>query len=322
MATTAEIINQAVADAIAKASTFTDQVDTAADRVLTLSGSRSTGASYYKPVTVISAIEPVPAAVDDSVLTYNAQLNNLIGLLSNELAGYFATYYPLASDAFDEATTWLINTITNGGTGIPQAIEDQYWQRGRDRIINEGQRLESTITAGYAARGFSLVQGPMIHDLNQARNEQAGRIGEASTAIAMKQAEIAIETIKFAITAAIDSRFKAMNAAADYIRSLMTAPDAASRLASLNTDAKAKMMNATSDLYRARLSRDELVIRAQSDLMQTDSKFSLGSLDMFQRQIDGEVHAASLAAEAYSKVAQAYIAQFNGVMSASVSAFS
>jgi hypothetical protein len=322
MATPAEVINQAVADAIAKASTFTDQVDIAADRVLGLSEGRSTGSSYYVPVTNITAVEPTIPPVDDALLIYDAELNHLIKLLSDELAAYFAKYYPLASDAFDEATSWLVNTITNGGTGIPQAIEDQIWQRARERIIREGQRLESTITSSYAARGFSLVQGPMIHDLNQARNEQAGRIGEASTAIAAKQAEIAIETIKFAITTAIDSRFKAMNAAADYIRAIASAPDAASRLVSTNSDAKAKMMDATAGLYRARLSRDELVIRSQSDRMQTDSHFALGSLDAFQKQIDGEVRAAAAAADAYAKVAQSYIAQFNGVMSATTSAFS
>jgi hypothetical protein len=324
-ATAGEVMAIVTNNALQLVATYTDQVDTAADRVLDLSGVNTVGgginSGYYIPVTSLTAIEPDVPSVDDSRLTYDAQLSHLVGLLSGQLASYFNTYYPLASDAFDESTNWLINTITSGGTGIPQAIEDQFWQRERDRHLKDGQRMESSITSGYSARGFKIAQPAMVYNLNQAKYEQHGKIGVAGTTIAVKQAEISIETIKFAITNAIDSRFKAMNAAANYIQSLMTAPDAAARVAGINTDAKAKMMAATSDMYRARLSRDELVIRSQTDRMQTDSQFQSNILSAKQGKINGEVQAAAAAIEGYARVASTALSTMNSVAGTSSSSF-
>lgn len=314
---TAQIITQA----LATANEFVAQADDAADRVFDLSEGRDISSGYLSFPPVITAVEPVVPAVDDSLLTYDAQLNNLVGLLSNQLAGYFATYYPLAADAFDPATNWLINTITNSGTGIPEAIESQLWQRERDRFIREGARVENNLVSGYSAKGYSLAQPCMIHDLNQARYEQSGKIGISSTTIATKQAEIKIDTIKFAITQAMDSRFKAMNAASDYIRGMMMAPDSAARLASINTDAKAKMIGATSDLYRARLSRDQLVIGAQTDQMQASVQHESTWLRSMQDKINGNVQAAVAAAQTYSAVGASAISSLNSVVSQNVGAF-
>lgn len=321
MSTEADLINEIINDALATANTFTDQADAAADRALELSQGRSQGFGYVYTDPAITAVEPAVPAVEDSLLTYDAQLNNLIGLLSGQLADYFDTYYPLQSDAYDEATAWLLDTITTGGTGIPPDVEAQIWNRERDRHLKDGARLEASMVSGYSARGFSLVQPNMMYNLNQIKFEQHGKIGVSSTTIAGKQADIKIETIKFAIASALDSRFKAMGAASDYIRALMMAPDAASKLASLNTDAKAKMMTATADMYRARLSRDQIVIGAQTDRMQASVTHEKTRFDAIQAEIDGNVRAAAVAAETYAKVASASISSVNGIVGTSSSSF-
>ena len=321
MSEASEIINQIIANAILTANNSTEAAQTAADDLI-----GSNAGVYITPPTTLTgftvdAIEPDIPEANDSTYDYQAERDALIALLSSKLADFFTTYYPLASDAFDEATTWLVNTITNGGTGIPAALEDQIVQRMRDRIIRDGQRVASGISAGYAARGFSLVQGPMVYDLNQATFEQAGKIGEASTAMATKQAEIAIDTIKFAIGKAIESRIAAMNAAVDYIRALSVAPDAASRIAALNTDIKAKMMSAAADWYRARLSRDEMVLR--SDLAELTA-----GVDVYKHRRDNatqnsqvDVQALAAAADVFAKTAQAALASLNSVVSTTASTF-
>ena len=304
MATTAEIVNQIITNALATATNATTSAQDAADDLI------NSNAGFYltPPATAtgftVEAIEPEIPTVDDSKYNYEAERDALIALLSGQLANFFAIYYPLASDAFDEATNWLVNTITNGGTGIPAALEDQIIQRERDRIIRDGQRVSSGIAAGYAARGFSLVQGPMIYDLNQAAFEQAGRIGIATTTVAVKQIEIAIETIKL-----------------DYIRSLAVAPDAAARIAALNTDIKAKMMSAAADWYRARQNRDQMVL--QSKLAELGA-----GVDVYKHRRDNatqnsqvDVQALAAAADVFAKTAQAALMSLNSIVSQSVSAF-
>ena len=321
MSDAAEIINQIIANAMATANKSTYEAQLAADDLV-----RSHAGYYLTPPTTVTgfnveAVEPEIPTAADSTYDYQAERDELIALLSSKLAGFFTTYYPLASDAFDEATTWLVNTITNGGTGIPAALEDQIVQRMRDRIIRDGQRVASGISAGYAARGFSLVQGPMVYDLNQATFEQAGKIGEASTAMATKQAEIAIDTIKFAIGKAIESRIAAMNAAVDYIRALSVAPDAASRIAALNTDIKAKMMSAAADWYRARQSRDQMIL--QSKLAELTA-----GIDVYKHRRENatqnsqvDVQALAAAADVFAKTAQAALASLNSVVSTTASTF-
>jgi len=321
MSEASEFINQVITNALTTATTATDSAQDAADDLI-----HSNAGFYLTPPTTatgftVAAIEPEIPTADDSTYNYQAERDALIALLSGQLANFFATYYPLASDAFDEATNWLINTITNGGTGIPAALEDQIIQRERDRIIRDGQRVSSGIAAGYTARGFSLIQGPMIYDLNQATFEQAGRIGIATTTVAVKQIEIAIETIKFAIGKAIESRLAAMQAAIDYIRALAVAPDAAARIAALNTDIKAKMMSAAADWYRARQNRDQMIL--QSKLAELDA-----GVDVYKHRRDNatqnsqvDVQALAAAADVFAKTAQAALMSLNSVVSQSVSAF-
>jgi len=316
-----DLILSIINSSLATAEVFTDQADEAADRALELSQGRSMSSGYTSTDPSITAIEPVVPTVNDSLLTYNAQLNTLIGLLSAELEAYFVKYYPLQSDAYDEATLWLIDTITNGGTGIPVDIEAQIWNRERDRHLRDGARLEADIVSGYSARGFDITQPDMMYSLNQIKFEQHGKIGVASTTIAGKQADIKVDMIKFAIAQAIDSRFKAMNAASDYIKSLMQAPNAAVELASLNTDAQAKMMSATADMYRARLTRDQLIIGAQTDIMQSSVIHEKTWCDTIQGEIDGNVKAAQVAADTYARVASAAISAVNGIVGTSSSSF-
>lgn len=312
----ATIIN----NAIATANSQTASADAAARAASTASQGYTT-LSPPLVVFTLAATEPLALEEENSVLTFEAQRDKTIALLSNELAGFFAKYYPLAADAFDEATSWLVNTITNGGTGINAAVEDQIWQRGRDRIVNDGKRVESQALNDFASRGFSLPSGALAARLQEIRFEQLGKTQELSRDTAIEQAKIAIDSLRFAVEQAIDSRMKAMNAAADYIRSLMTGVDASTQVAALNSGAKARMMSATADLYRARLSRDELALKIPVINQDITMRAQITNSEGFYRGIDARVAAAGHAAEVHGKAAQAALSSLSAIGSSSASSF-
>lgn len=322
MATPAEFIDQIISNAIATANTYTTNVSTAAGELI-----GAQGGVYIPPPSTdtdfsVEAEEPGIPEADDSTLTYEAQLDKLVALLSDQLAGFFATYYPLQSDAFDEAQAWLVDTITNGGTGVNAAVEDAIWQRSRERVIADGRRAKAGIAVGYSAKGHSLPQGAMLKKMEYADYQAAAQNGVASTTIAAKQLEIEIETVKFAIGKAIDSRTMAMNAAADYIRAIASSPDAAARVAGLNTDVKAKMMAAAGDFYRARLSRDEIVLR--SKLAKVDSNVDVWKMQKQNATDSARVNVSALAsaADAFARAAQAALSSLTSVVSTATNAFS
>lgn len=272
-------------------------------------------------VYTLGATEPAIPETENSTLTFEAQRDKIIQLLSDELAGYFAKYYPLAADAFDEATNWLVNSITVGGTGINPTVEDQIWQRGRDRVIADGLRAESQTQNEFAMRGFSLPPGAMAARLQQVRFEQLSKTQEQSRDVAIKQADIEVENLRFAVEQAIRSRVAAMQAAADYIRALMSGVDSAVRVASLNADAKARAMSATADLYRARLSRDELALKIPVINQDINMRSQIINHEGFYKGIDARVAAAGHAAEVYGKGAQAALSSLSAIASSGNSTF-
>jgi len=314
-------IDSIITNALATADTYTTEASDAANDLISVNAG-----FYLTPPTSdagfsVDAIEPAIPTAADSTIVYETELAKLIALLSNELAGFFNTYYPLASDAFDEATTWLVNTITNGGTGINASIEDQAWQRGRERLVADGRRVESQISTGYAAKGYFFPSGSMLKKIEQSRYEQAANSGIASTSIATKQLEIEIETIKFAIGKALESRSMAMQAAADYIRAVATAPASAVRVSELNTDVQAKMMSAAANWYGTRLERDKIVLSSKLAEMESRDAIYKHRRENATQNDEVKVRALASAADVFARTASAALSSLNSIVSSATNAF-
>lgn len=313
-------VDAIIANAVATANTQTSYANSAAQATMT--ASHGYAGVLHNPITYeIEAVEPEVGEVEDATLTYEAQRDELLALLSAELANFFTTYYPLAADAFDEATNWLVNSITQGGTGISPAVEAQIWQRDRDRVTKESQRAEAQVLSEFSGRGFSLPPGAAAARLVEIKAAGMGELQAASRDAAIKQAEIEVENVRFAVEQAIKSRMQAMNAATDYIRALMSAPDTAARVAALNSDAKARMIAATSDLYRARLQRDELAMRLPITNEELGIRAASANMTGFYQGVDARVRAAASAADVYGRAAQAALSSLSSVASASSASF-
>lgn len=321
MATQSEIfVNQIIQNAIDTALSQTSMADAAAYSASTA----GMGYAMMNPPPVIygiTAVEPAVPEVENATLTFEAQRDKTIALLSDQLAGFFAQYYPLAADAFDEATNWLVNSITLGGTGIDPSVEGQIWGRDRDRVIAEGARLEAQTLSEFSGRGFSIPPGAAAARLAAIKVGQLESLQASSRDAAIKQADMEVENVRFAIEQAIKSRMAAMQAAADYIRSLMSGIDSAAKVALLNSDAKARMMGATSDLYRARLARDELALKIPLANSEINVRSQEANITGFYRGIDARVAAAGHAADVYGKAAQAALSSLSAIGSSTASTF-
>lgn len=321
MATPEETIDTIISNAIGIADEHTAKAEHYADYAVDLIAGSPVVVSPYPWDKEIEAVEPDIATVDSALRTYETQRDELIAILSGQLGDFFTTYYPLVNDAYDVATAWLVNTITNGGTGIPAYVEDQIWQRGRDRLITEGRRMEDQSVAGIAARGFSMPPGVLNKTIKELRVAQHAAMGEMSTSVAVEQAKIEIDNIKFAVGKAIDARLTAMGAAADYIRALAIAPETATRLADVDPSAQARMISATSDLYRARLSRDQLVMNTEIAKMGTYQSDQKLFHDVGLGKKREAVNAVVSAANVFGKTSQAALSSLNSVASLGSTSF-
>lgn len=319
MATPESVVNQVIDTASGAAGLWAGAADIAAWKAV----EEAEGHLVIPPAPLVynmTAVEPGVPDVENTITTYEAQRDFLVKLMTDKLTEFFTVYYPLNTDGYDEGTAWLINVITNGGTGINPAVENQIWQRGRDRLIAEGARADSQTMLQFSQRGYSLPAGVMVKQLQANRYEQFAKLQEQSRDVAIKQAEIEIENLRFAVEKAVDARLRALAAAADYIRAVTGGFESAVRISNLEAQAKASLMSATADLYRARLQRDEIAMRVPFQV--TDNTIKVGQLNLeaFYQGIDARVRAAGTAAGVYGSMAQAALTSLVGIGSTTISA--
>lgn len=176
------------------------------------------------------------------------------------LDDYIARFFPAC--VFANTEDWICRTILYGGTGIPPEVEAQIYARARARDSQEASRMRDVAVKQFANRGFSLPGGVLAARLREVEQEAANNANRTSTDIAIKQAEIQIETIKFAVSEGVKVRGQVLAAIADYIKAYMLPIDLANGRADLLAKSKATLLNSAAEYYRAMIAEAELQVKA------------------------------------------------------------
>lgn len=230
-----------------------------------------------------------------------AVINQLAGLYSS----YMADYFPDECGYLTKAQQWICNTLTNGGTGMNQHVEAQIWERDRARILRDGERAEEEILATWAARRYALPPGAAAYQVLQVRKDTSDKLAESSRAVAIKQAEIEIENVRFAVENAIKLYGAAVAAAGDYLKALSVGPTAGMQVIPSVTDSQAKLIGAATDYWRAGISVEELRMKATMTPAEWDQQSRIKNGDWLQDYIKARVNAAIAAAQSVGTQASA-----------------
>lgn len=107
-----------------------------------------------------------------------------------------------ASQLLDSLKATL-NARVHGGTGLAPEVEQQIWDRARDRETQLALAREHEVLRGAEALGFPLPSGVMAGQLADARREYHDKLSGLSRDIAIKQAELEQENVKASIQAAL-----------------------------------------------------------------------------------------------------------------------
>lgn len=97
----------------------------------------------------------------------------------------------------------LLNARIHGGTGLDPVVEQQIWDRARDRETQIALAREQEVLRGAEALGFPLPSGVMAGQLADARREYHDKLSGLSRDISIKQAELEQENVKNSIQAAL-----------------------------------------------------------------------------------------------------------------------
>lgn len=265
------------------------------------------------------AVEPnvyIPTRLDKTEVSteYDRMYNRFVTLLSNKLNEFMTTYFPVTSDAYDEAQAWLVSTINGGVTGIPTAVESQIWQRARDKILIDNAAAQDAAYTEFASRGMPLPPGALnakLNDLAVAAHTQAA---EVSRETAIKQVEIQIQNVRFAVEQALKMRLGAVSAAIEYIKAYALAMDGSAKYALALPDMQATLINAAANFYNARIHYDE--VSAKSAELSLNTAFKTAELMVQQNigTVTAKVNASVAAANAIAGVAAAASSSLNSLV--------
>lgn len=291
-----DIFNQAWAYGTQKAAESNDYLDQA----VTATGEAPTitpATTGFTPAIIEPQVNIPAQAEGASIAKFNELASTVMTELSNKFAGYIATYFPDDSAYLTETEAWLYKTINEGGTGIPEKVQNQIWERSRSQILREADRAIDETISTWAARRFPMPPGAATHQVLMINQAAAEKIAESSRAQAIKNADIEIENIRFAVQQSILLYNSATQAAMDYIKSLSIGYTSSMQVVPSITDSQSKLIGAASEYYRARISVEDLKLRASLSNAEFAQQAELKNKDYRMEKARLRVDAATEAAK-------------------------
>lgn len=204
---------------------------------------------------------------------------------------------PYTSLLKDELTA-KIRDMMQGGLGLPLAVEQALFDRGRAREDRISRKQVMEITEDMAARGMSEPNGILGKRLQQAREANRDAVHGLNRDITIKTAEMAVENVKFAIG-------QGMALEQTLIQQNLAINDRALRAALAVRDYGLQRLNAL--ISYANLQQQSYATDAQ--VWRDRIAGELSKLEVFKSQIDAQ----RLVGEINRDLVARYVAQYEGV---------
>lgn len=306
----AQMVTMAWDKGMARSREIALQTDGYFDEALGLAGTASymTPASFTFDASVPEPLVEIPRLAEGaSVEQFGVWWDSMIDKLADLYAGYIDRYFPNDCAYLQHTQQWICDQITKGGTGINPHVEHQIWARDRDRTMQEYAAQERDIISGFAARGFPLPPGAAMGAVQKARADASAKISAASRDLAIKQMDVEIENVRFAIDKALSLYSAAMDAARGYMTALAGTSGNVTQLLPSVTDSQSRLISAASGFYQSRIAAQELRMKATMPSHEWEQQAKVRNLDAQTAAANAKVQAAIEAAKALSNQAAAML---------------
>lgn len=247
---------------------------------------------------------------------YDASRDQILAMIQQGMADFIAEHFP-HPEFYEDAITWCDRAVREGGTGINPAVEQQLFERDRARVGAEVARAEDEAVASWADRGFPLPPGALTSQVNQIRMDGMKQLATASRDIMVKSWDQELENIRFAVNALLSQRQVALDAAGNYIRTLILGPETAMKLATGLSSLRTDLARALVQMYSAETAALEPRVRlaiADADLKMRGEEANIRAA---MGSVDAKVRATMASAQMFGTQAAAGLNAIN--TSASIS---
>ncbi len=211
----------------------------------------------------ITPIEPdveIPRVAEGAELAkFHLLSDAIIDKLVDVFRNYLTEFLPNECPYLERAQRWICRTLSGQNpTGLEAFIEQQIWDRERDRILAERDRAKATAYSDFASRGYPMPPGALNEAILVLERENMKQIGESSRTIAIEMAKIELENMRFAVEQAIALYTGATSAAGEYIKALALGPQIGMEVIPSVTDSQSKLIEAANSYYQSRIQIAEL----------------------------------------------------------------
>lgn len=253
-----------------------------------------------------SQFNPTQDLRGDFDAKYQEMLDKLTPMAKKEFNEIMAKLFP--SDAvWNELGNYLNDSIKNGNIGIPEHIENQIWQRLRDRENIQYKTALNTAHNDISSRGFSIppgfIEGASVSLLNNVNKN----LSSQNRDVAIRIAELKIEWAKFAIQNIIDMRKVALQNALEFMNNIYKSASTAQAKASGYVSSYQSFYSSINAYVNAISSINELRVRMDA----TNKDYNINRAKV---QADVEVGISKIKAENIVEVVKSM-----GVLAASAS---
>jgi hypothetical protein len=228
----------------------------------------------------------------------------------------FEENFPYTSATYEFLTSNLERRITEGGTGLPQNIETEIWNRDHER--SEQQKRDSIDKAAseWAARGFDLPGGDVEGKILVIETEYMNKRLESSRDIAIKQAELEQKNVLEAINSSVTLEQAVITYTSGYWQRQLEFNKLSAEIAIKIFEANVKKYEMLIEKFKAQIQRFDTLVKAelakvqlytaQVDAAKAVVSFETAKIDIYKSQ----VQAYAVMVDAYKSRVQAAVARF------------
>lgn len=226
------------------------------------------------------------------------------------------TGFVWSEDYYDSAllgdVTSRLTTMLLGGTGLPAAIEQAIWDRGRAREDVIAKKATQEAYEEFAGRGFSLPPGALAGRVAEVAQKNREATSTFSRDVAIKQAELEVENLKFSVSTGIQLEGQLMTYSGQYAQRALDAAKA-------TTEVAINIFNAQVALFNSRLQAYQTEAAVFKDLIQAESiKLEQYRTEIEAQKLIGEINLQAIQiyktrSEALMIAVELYKAQLDGV---------
>lgn len=241
-------------------------------------GLKETSFNFQAPSLKLDA----PPNFSDLLNSDNAAGAN-IDDLNGRVQDWLDKYFPNISTSLAAVPEdWLVGVI--GGTkpyGQDSTAFDLVWQRMRDRAYRTASSQQRTLEASFSARGFSVPPGALVDAIMRAEQVATEAALDANREQAVKEAEIKVEILKFAVQISANMKIGVMQSAADYFKSYTALYNLDNEGARIKAQAYSSFYAALASYYNVEVSLEELKLKAAEGKASTDSAIDRNRLQAY-----------------------------------------